>query len=1196
MAWRNIGVRLEANVRGYQAQLAAASASTKKFAGTVQESAAKGNQAVKGAAKAFAVLGVAVLAAATLSVRAAAQYERALHNVGTISQGVADDIRGTGDQLLKLSRQLPQSAVTLAEGLYDIASSGFQGAEGMRVLGASAAAASAGLTTTEVAARGITAALNAYGIEAADVGDVSDILFQTVNLGVVTFEELASSLGDFVGTAASANVPLDEASAALATMTLSGISAAEASTSLNRLLQAMIDPTDEARAAFEELGINLSDLQNPAIGLRGVMTQVKNSVAEATAAGGSQVEMLLRLYPEIRAARGALALLANEGQNYAAVAAGIIDQDKRAGSTQRALAEQSKALTYQLQLLRNMGTEVGIRVGTVLIPPVKSAVAFFRDLTGGVLSLNGPFKAFLGIATGAGGVLFGLAGAFLLLAPRIQAARQLYISLGGAASTAGRAMRAMTLAAGGIGLALTIAAGILAVYGQRKREVTEATDRHVQALRNEQDGLAGANAEMVANLIGHEKLADLADKAHVPLETVISALLGEADAIAEVNRARTEAEDWQLRNNKSMGEGLTLTKETFEYVDRQKSARRELGSIIERETKARGNANREIRNQVEAQESARLKAEREAAAQERLRSAFEKLNLPMRAVTDKTKALQEARDGLNLRQAAGVQVTAEDRKALSELETQMGQTGEATVKLSDAQKALNKGLSTFAEPMRIYREQLDLVNEAARTSAEKQAKATKDTKDTWEKYYKEAATLPLKSFAVALEQNNRDAETWKRNLDLVASRVGSDVARHLASLGKEATPIVKQFATGAEADVQRAAEAMRQSLSYETDQAAMEMDARFVTMEQIAGAGSAAVVTAITTRLAAGQNIVADIATKYGANLAAGINPVLADLGLPLVTVPTSGGPRAGGERAMGSKYANGGLVRFYADGGAEHHVAQVAPAGAWRVWAEPETGGEAYIPLAKSKRQRSMAILAKVAEEFGMGLMDYADGGFLSRSDVPPPPGFDPYGWGTGNSARSGTAAAFENVAKFVEKYAGPTGDIVAVGRWLQSKGFRVSEHPAFGGVRGRHTPSSYHYAGRAIDVNYGPGGQSAGEMAAIDALMPTLQRRNWAELLWRVAGHFDHLHLALSRGALLGKVLSYDQGGLLPPGLSMTYNGTGRPEPVGSPRDLERAFERALNRTLGRMPRGVEKLIVTPKNDVAPRELSRMIGWELR
>lgn len=59
-----------------------------------------------------------------------------------------------------------------------------------------------------------------------------------------------------------------------------------------------------------------------------------------------------------------------------------------------------------------------------------------------------------------------------------------------------------------------------------------------------------------------------------------------------------------------------------------------------------------------------------------------------------------------------------------------------------------------------------------------------------------------------------------------------------------------------------------------------------------------------------------------------------------------------------------------FAAGGVERHVAQIAPAGAMRVWAEPETGGEAYIPLAAGKRARSTAILSTVANHFGLGLV----------------------------------------------------------------------------------------------------------------------------------------------------------------------------------------------------------------------------------
>lgn len=70
--------------------------------------------------------------------------------------------------------------------------------------------------------------------------------------------------------------------------------------------------------------------------------------------------------------------------------------------------------------------------------------------------------------------------------------------------------------------------------------------------------------------------------------------------------------------------------------------------------------------------------------------------------------------------------------------------------------------------------------------------------------------------------------------------------------------------------------------------------------------------------------------------------------------------------------FASGGVIESFAGGGKrENHQAQIAPGGAWRVWAEPETGGEAYIPLSPAKRQRSTAILSQVSDHFGYVLLD---------------------------------------------------------------------------------------------------------------------------------------------------------------------------------------------------------------------------------
>jgi hypothetical protein len=66
---------------------------------------------------------------------------------------------------------------------------------------------------------------------------------------------------------------------------------------------------------------------------------------------------------------------------------------------------------------------------------------------------------------------------------------------------------------------------------------------------------------------------------------------------------------------------------------------------------------------------------------------------------------------------------------------------------------------------------------------------------------------------------------------------------------------------------------------------------------------------------------------------------------------------------------AEGGIVKFFATGGIEDHVAQIVKAGTLRIFGEQETGGEAYIPLGIAKRPRSTQILESVAHSFGYGL-----------------------------------------------------------------------------------------------------------------------------------------------------------------------------------------------------------------------------------
>jgi hypothetical protein len=162
---------------------------------------------------------------------------------------------------------------------------------------------------------------------------------------------------------------------------------------------------------------------------------------------------------------------------------------------------------------------------------------------------------------------------------------------------------------------------------------------------------------------------------------------------------------------------------------------------------------------------------------------------------------------------------------------------------------------------------------------------------------------------------------------------------------------------------------------------------------------------------------------------------------------------------------------------GTEDHRAQIAHPNQPRLWAEPETGGEAYIPLAPSKRPRSARILRDVAERFGYGLVRMANGGTL-----------------------------------------------ITAGRHLRDLGYDVTEGPdGFGPIHHVHAAHSRHYDGMAIDVNHGAG-TSKVEQAALSKIVPYLQGLG-LRILFMVPNHKNHLHAEVPRAKGLGSQI----GGLV-------------------------------------------------------------------
>jgi TP901 family phage tail tape measure protein len=340
-----------------------------KTARNLGKTAASLNAPFAAAAQGIAIAGAAAAAGLGLAVAKASQFETAMLNVNSIAKQAPESFDAMKASVLELSKELPQSAETLAAGLYDIASSGFAGEDGLKVLEAAAKAASAGLAQTSESAAGITAVLNAYGYGAEEAARVSDILFKTVDRGVISFPELAGVIGTVTALASPLGVSIEEVAAGIAVLTKNGIDGANATTQLNAIMANFLKPSAEATKMAKKYGIELTAQGLASKGLAG-------SLADMIEKTGGSKEAMAALLGDARAIRGAFVLAKNGGQQFNDELA--IMQDA-AGATDTALSYQKQGLAFQMQILTNNMDALAIGVGNAVIPVINELFGYFKD-------------------------------------------------------------------------------------------------------------------------------------------------------------------------------------------------------------------------------------------------------------------------------------------------------------------------------------------------------------------------------------------------------------------------------------------------------------------------------------------------------------------------------------------------------------------------------------------------------------------------------------------------------------------------------------------------------------------------------------------------------------------------------------------------------------------------------------------------
>ena len=316
------------------------------------------------------------------AIKMSIDFEREMRNVNSIAQLPEGSFKSLSNSALDIASDTAQMPRTIAEGLYTLVSSGFKAKESLGIIRQAARAATAGLTDTATSTKAVAAVLNSYRMHARKAGAVSDTLFRTVDRGVISFEELAQTLGPVLPFASGLGISLRETGASIATLTKGGIPAAQSLTYIKNVMASLIKPSSDLQSQIRRMGFESGSALVRAKGFQGSLD------ALAKASGGSK-EAMGKLFPNLRALSGALALTGRNSKGAGEDLKGMMGD---AGATAIALSQQTKSTSYQWKRLKTDAAVLAIKVGDVLLPVLIGMTNVLGTMVKGFKGLPGPVK------------------------------------------------------------------------------------------------------------------------------------------------------------------------------------------------------------------------------------------------------------------------------------------------------------------------------------------------------------------------------------------------------------------------------------------------------------------------------------------------------------------------------------------------------------------------------------------------------------------------------------------------------------------------------------------------------------------------------------------------------------------------------------------------------------------------------------
>lgn len=351
----------------------------------VSEASGKASDKLKPTSTAVAGLG-------TASIAASITFEDSMAKVSTIADETEVSYDSMKKSIIDLSNQTGISANDIADNVYNAISAGQSTADAVNFVTESTKLAKAGFAEAGQSLDILTTILNAYGLEASEVTNVSDILVQTQNKGKTTVAELASSMGKIIPTANSVNVNLEQLGTGYALMTAKGIATAETTTYMNSMLNELSDSGSTVASILKEkTGKSFAELMESGTSLGDAMAIIEQ---EANNSGLAMSE----LWSSSEAGKAALVLATDAGQAFNST---LSDMQNSAGATDTAFEKVNNTTGNKLKQSLNEVKNSAINMGDTLAPVTSMVAEGFSKITGVLSNLSSEqLKTIAGIGAG----------------------------------------------------------------------------------------------------------------------------------------------------------------------------------------------------------------------------------------------------------------------------------------------------------------------------------------------------------------------------------------------------------------------------------------------------------------------------------------------------------------------------------------------------------------------------------------------------------------------------------------------------------------------------------------------------------------------------------------------------------------------------------------------------------------------------